>query len=34
MGRYEVFGEDSIRAREVGKIDGVFVLNERTLRSV
>jgi len=27
MGRYEVFGEDSIRAREVGKIDDVFVLN-------
>ena len=27
MGRYEVFGEDSIRAREVGRVDDVFVLN-------
>ena len=31
MGRYEVFGEGSIRAREVGKIDDVVVLTRESV---
>jgi hypothetical protein len=27
MGRYEQFGEGSVRAREIGRVDDVFVLN-------